>query len=298
VKVLLLHNPTAGGGQTSKESLIRLLSHSDCDVSYLATDDPQLERRVADPVDLLVIAGGDGTVAKVLTHVDSDTAPVTILPMGTANNLANALGIHAPIADLIAGLRNGRTVGLDIGMTEGPWGRQPFFESVGFGALARALGPVNESRVPSRQKIPEGRKALRRVMQDMRPARLQMSLDGRLIEAELLMLELATVGSLGPRLCIASGAKPGDGLLHVAYLPVEQREAMLAWLDHPEDGSAAPTVVQTARRAEVRWQDTPSHLDDYFHDEPAEPADMQAWLQPAAVKVLVPAGADNMSKTA
>ena len=84
----------------------------------------------------------------------------------------------------------------------------------------------------------------------------------------------------------------------IAYLPVEQREAMLAWLDHAEDGSAAPTVVQTARRAEVRWQDTPSHLDDFFHDEPAEPADMQAWLQPAAVKVLVPAGADNMGKTA
>jgi diacylglycerol kinase (ATP) len=290
VKVLLLHNPTAGGGKPSKEDLLGLLSRADCDTDYLATDDPQLERRLTDPVDLLAIAGGDGTVAKVLTHVDGDTAPVTILPLGTANNLAGALGIRGSIGDLVAGLRQSRMVALDVGMSDGPWGLQRFFESVGFGMLAGALGPVNQSRLPSPQKIPEGRQAVRRVLRDMPPTRLRARLDDRLLDEEILMLEVSKVAALGPRLRIAPGAEPGDGFLHVAYLPVERREAMLAWLDDPEEGTDAPTVVRTTRRAEVAWHDTPSHLDDFFHDEPARPARVQAWLQPGTVKVLVPGG--------
>ena len=288
MKVLLLHNPTAGGGQTSKEALIGLLTQAGCDVTYLPTDDPQLGRRIAEAPELLAIAGGDGTVARVLTHVDRDTAPVTILPMGTANNLARALGICAPIPDLIAGLRRGQLRPLDLGLSDGPWGRQRFFESAGFGALAAALGPVNASKVPSSRKIAEGRAALRRLMQDMRPARLQVRLDDRQLDEELLLLELANVPSLGPRLCIAPRADPGDGLIDAAYLPVGRREAMLAWLDDPEPVGPAPLVVQTARRVEVSWHDTPSHLDDFFHEEPAHAASMQASLEPATARVLVP----------
>ena len=289
MNVLLLHNPTAGSKQASKDELIALLSRSGCKVDYLPTDDPALERRVEDPVDLLVIAGGDGTVAKVLTHVDGDTAPVTILPMGTANNLARALGIRAPLAQLVAGMSHGRVVPLDVGMTEGPWGRQRFFESAGFGAIARALGPVNESKVPSRHKIPKGRHAMRKVFQEMRPARLQIRLDGRqLDDEELLMLELTKIASLGPQLCIAPEADPGDGFIHVACLPLGQRKAMLDWLDDPEEGGAAPIMVYKSRRIEVGWHDTPSHLDDFFHDEPQQPCTMRAWLEPSAVKVLVP----------
>jgi diacylglycerol kinase (ATP) len=288
VKVLLLHNPTAGSDQTSQDELTSLLSRAGCDVEYLPTDHPELPQRVTDKVDALAIAGGDGTVAKVLTHLNGDTAPVTILPMGTANNLARALGIRASLPELVAGLRHGRVVPMDVGMSEGPWGRQRFFESAGFGAIAQALGPVNKSKVPSHQKIPQGRHAMREVFQDMRPARFRIRLDDQTFEEELLILELAKIASLGPRLCLAPEADPGDGFIHVASLPVDRRQAMLDWLDDPEDGGAAPMVVRRAREAEVTWHDTPSHLDDFFHEEPQQSATMSAWLEPSAVKVLVP----------
>jgi len=288
VKVLLLHNPTAGNERMPKEDLIKLLSDAGCEVDYLPSDAPDLAQRLHDPVDLLAIAGGDGTVAKVLTEMRGDSAPITVLPMGTANNLARALGIRAPVPALVEGLRHGRIVPLDVGESEGPWGRQRFFESAGFGAIARALGPVNESRVPSHQKIPQGRKAMRQVFQEMPPARLAVTLDDRTLQEEFLMLEISKIASLGPRLCLAPQADPGDGLLHVCALPVERREAMMEWLDDPEEGGAAPMLVYTSRQAEVTWQGTPSHLDDFFHEAPKQPCTMRAWLEPSAVKVLVP----------
>lgn len=287
VKVLLFHNPTAGDDQPSADDLIDMLGKSGCGVAYLASDSPDLKRRLHDPVDLLVIAGGDGTVAKVLTEIRGPTAPVTILPMGTANNLARALGIQAEIPELIVGFGDGRLVPLDFGMTEGPWGRQRFFESTGFGAIATALGPVNEAKVPSEEKIPQGRRAMKRVFHDLRPARLQLVLDGQPVEEELLMLELTKIASLGPKLCLAPSADPGDGLIHVASLPADRRALMMDWLDDPDHGPA-PLIARQAREVEVRWHDTPSHLDDYFHDEPDRPSVMRAWLEPSAVRVLVP----------
>ena len=287
MKVLLLHNPAAGDDQPSADELVGLLGKSGCDVAYLASDSPELKRKLRDAVDLLVIAGGDGTVARVLTEIDGPTAPLTILPLGTANNLARALGISADLAELVAGFGEGRLVPLDFGVSDGPWGRQRFFESAGFGAIARALGPVNAAQVPRSEKIPQGRRAMKRVFHDLRPAPVLISLDGRTVEEELLMLELTKIASLGPRLCLAPAADPGDGWIHVASLPAQRRAAMMAWLDAPDRGPA-PLEVRRARRVAVRWHGTPSHLDDYFHDEPDRPSTMQAWLEPAAVKVLVP----------
>jgi diacylglycerol kinase family enzyme len=289
VRVLLLHNPTAGDDSPTADDLVGILRRAGFSVDYLPTDDPALQRRLTDPVDLLAVAGGDGTVAVVLAQLDGGTAPLTILPLGTANNLARALGIAADdgLPALVAGLRQGRQVPLKFGQSSGPWGRQRFFESAGFGAIARALGPVNASKVPSAEKIPQGRRAMKQVFRELRPARLAISLDGRRTEEELLMLELTRIASIGPKLCIAPPADPGDDFLHVACLPTSSRAKMVEWLDDPESGPA-PLLLRKARRVEVQWRDTPSHLDDYFHDAPAQPCTMQAWLASLAVDVLVP----------
>ena len=158
----------------------------------------------------------------------------------------------------------------------------------GFGAIASALGPVNEAKVPSAEKIPQGRRAMRQIFHDLPPARVRIVSDGKSLEQDVLMLELTRVASIGPKLCLAPQADPGDGLIHVTRLPVERRDAMMRWLEDPEDGGSAPLDRHTAREVEVGWHDTPSHLDDYFHEPPDAPCTMRAWLEPAAVRILVP----------
>lgn len=289
MNILLLHNPVAGDDSPSGPRLVDLLQSAGHAVSCLDSDHPDLGKRLAERVDLLLIAGGDGTVARVLEKVEGACAPLGILPLGTANNLARALGFEGEIPDIVAGLADGRLVPLDFGIAEGPWGRRRFFESAGFGALAAGLGPVNAARVSSAEKIPSGRHALREVFAAMAAVRLEVTIDGVRTDEDLLMLELARIDSVGPKLLIAPQAAPGDGCIHVATLGADGRDAMLRWLDDPEARGAAPLRVRSARRVEIGWQDTASHLDDYFFEAPGQPSRMKAWVEAAAVRMLVPA---------
>ncbi len=269
VKLRLLHNPTASAAGLTADDL----------------------------VGLLVVAGGDGTVERVLADVRGVCAPFGILPMGTANNLAASLGILRTPDELIAELASATTAGeplgptipLDFGVADGPWGRTRFFESVGFGALAAALGPVNAREVASEDKIPEGRRALRRVIRDLPATPVTLSLDdGEAAAEESLLLEIANIGSLGPRLPLSPAVRPGDGCFDVLSLDPRQRGAMLAWLDAPDDCGPAPLTRRRARCVRVRWHDSPSHRDDHFDPPSGSPAKMIASIEPAAVRIRVP----------
>src|SRR5687768_7023753 len=66
-------------------------------------------------VDLLVAAGGDGTVATVAAIALQTGAALAILPLGTANNIAMSLGVKGAVADLIASWTNARHQSLDLG---------------------------------------------------------------------------------------------------------------------------------------------------------------------------------------
>ncbi len=289
MNILLLHNPTAGDDRPSERELVELLRAARHDVSCVATDDPQLAQHLVQKVDLLLVAGGDGTVATVLEKIEGGAAPLGILPLGTANTFARALGIEGEIEALIEGLAAGELVPVDFGIAEGPWGRCRFFESAGFGALAEGLGPVNAARVPSAEKIPSGRHALREAFSRMEPVGLQLTVDGERRDETLLMLELARIDTFGPRLRLAPAATPGDGTIHVVTLAPQAREAMLGWLEDPDTGRPAPVAVRRARQVEVAWEGTASHLDDNFFESPQQPCRMKATIEVAAVRFLVPA---------
>ena len=87
MNILLLHNPTAGDDRPSERELVELLRDARHDVSCVPTDDPQLAQHLVQKVDLLLVAGGDGTVATVLEKIEGGAAPLsriaTTLDAGT-----------------------------------------------------------------------------------------------------------------------------------------------------------------------------------------------------------------------
>ena len=91
MRALLIHNPTAGVNTHQKDSIIAAPPLAHFDVVYVSTRDANVALRNAP--DLVVVAGGDGTVGYVFTHLSDRSVPIGVVPLGSANNIARSLGI-------------------------------------------------------------------------------------------------------------------------------------------------------------------------------------------------------------
>jgi len=261
VKALLIQHKGAGGGSTSRRALSRAIEKAGWKLDYLERKHADAEAiRAAEP-DLVVVAGGDGTVAKVLAMLPDRSRPVALIPTGSANDIARSLGIAGEPEALVAGWDLDRRRRFDIGNAHGPWGCRPFAEGVGFGAFAASLRRVPD--VDGRDKIRAGRDALRATVAEAAPLPLEILVDGERLPSGLLLVEAMNVPLTGPRLPLAPDADAGDGKLHVAFLAASGRGAMLRWLaDADEDDADAPVRQLPGREIVVRGGGAAMRIDD------------------------------------
>jgi YegS/Rv2252/BmrU family lipid kinase len=108
-------------------------------------DARQLARKALDRGDHLIIAaGGDGTIEEVATALIHSSATLGILPLGTMNNLARALGIPLDLPDAALLLAIGATRRVDLGRVVTPDNSIEgyFLETAGIGlsAIATPMG--------------------------------------------------------------------------------------------------------------------------------------------------------------
>ncbi|MGF1624336.1 MAG: inositol monophosphatase family protein [Alphaproteobacteria bacterium] len=248
MRALLFHNPSAGKESHSQRELVALLGEGGYDVGYSSTKSEDFVERLDEPADLVVIAGGDGTIRKVATLLPDRSIPVGILPLGTANNIARSLGIGGSPKAIVDGWRSGRTRRLDVGTAEGPWGTRGFLEAVGWGALA-ASNCKASGKAQGKDKLRHGREVFIRTIRESKPHEQEIEIDGRPIHGRWILIEALNIRSTGPRLVLGARAEPADGMLDVVCVGEEQRSDLLEWLAGPED---APSPVEALRGRHVR----------------------------------------------
>ncbi len=264
-RVTLLHNPIAGDGRPSGGELRELIQRQGYTPIYATTDD-DLDKVLQDPGDLVAVAGGDGTVGEVAVRLLGRGIPITILPVGTANNLARSMGIDGPIDRLIQGWSDGKTRPLDVGFAHGPWGYRPLVESAGLGLFAHAMPVLSALKkgggAPELREavVREDRLALSRLLQEFRARHVDLRIDGRPLAADYIMLEVMNGPMLGPRLRLAPAADPGDGELDVVLIREDDRDRLARWLD---DGARTDPRfdVRSAHSIEIVWHGDPIHID-------------------------------------
>src|SRR5215472_2748836 len=91
MKIGLLHNPGAGHGKRTIAELTMLLKEAGHQVSSASTKGKRWKELLAEPIERIIISGGDGTVSKVVPLLVGKNLPFHILPLGTANNIARCL---------------------------------------------------------------------------------------------------------------------------------------------------------------------------------------------------------------
>lgn len=102
-----------------------------------------------------VAAGGDGTVGAVATHAASADLPLGILPLGTANDIARALGIPLDPAAAAQAIAQGDLQWIDAGQVI-PSQTEPFAEARRPELPASALGAALTAEPSAREPVAGG----------------------------------------------------------------------------------------------------------------------------------------------
>ena len=118
-------------------------------VKYQSSKEKDWKKALKRRCDIIAVAGGDGIVGKVARRMIDSRIPIAVLPTGTANNIANTLGLTGqPLTDLIKGWKTARCVNFDAGVAKGPWGARPFVEGLGVGLFAEAMFRIGDEFLP------------------------------------------------------------------------------------------------------------------------------------------------------
>ena len=292
MKITLIHNPGAGGGQDAS-GLVQLITEAGHQVRHRSTKD-DWKALLQKPADLVVAAGGDGTVRRVALAAAEHGMPFAVIPIGTANNIAKTIGVLGDAGELIESWSDSPRARnpFDLGEVVAPWGRERFVEGVGGGLIGDLISREDEIAADATLLGRATDRALHLLTELVREApvrRWKIEADGTDLSGDYFAVEVMNIRFVGPNLPLAPGAYPGDGLFDVVLLGKAEREPLHAYLEsrlHLASGQLPELRVTQARRVEitapagVRW-----HLDDKNWPS-AEPA-----TKPATLTVNCVAGA-------
>ncbi len=289
--VTLVLNPSAGRGGPSWTKVVDLLRRAGYrgrHVSTKLTNDFSPIARL--PARMVIAAGGDGTVGKVMRAMRGSPIPIAVLPLGTANNIAHTFGVTGPLAEVIASWRHWRPTAVSLAQISGD---RPacVAEGVGMGALADAIAGLPEPAPASHDRnvaLRAARAWLRNHLRTAPPIPC-FKIDDLDLSGRALFVEVTTLSHVGPRLQLVR-APAGGTLLRAVYAEEEHRRPMLDWLaEGAPRGALRLPNLRLGTSVEIAWQGARSHCDDRIVEGTTGARNsMVLALTPRIVRVLVP----------
>ncbi|MFD1104785.1 diacylglycerol/lipid kinase family protein [Sphingobium olei] len=286
MRALLVHNDNAGTDPDPREAIEAVLGAAGIDTIYCAHGDEDLAVALQAPVDFIIAAGGDGTVADVVSEIENADRPIAILPLGGSNNIAHALGVDGPWRDLPGRWSIDQWTWLDRCEADGPWGCKRFVEALGSGVLTDAVDEAEEEPASAAEKQANGRAAFRKALARADPFHCAIDADEWSWEGQCLMVEVMNIGYAGSRLALARNALPGDGMLDVVIVTPDQRDSLLHWAVTPDD-QPCPIPARPAATVRMTVKDRPFRLDDRSPNENLSGA-VDIRIRVPAVRILKP----------
>lgn len=292
-----MHNPTSGYDQPEKEEIFSELKKLGYDhIRYQSTKDANFKNALNEPADLLIIAGGDGTVGKVVKHMKRFDIPVGLLPLGTANNIAKTFNLCRNIAELIGSLSTFKPIPLNIGTTEGFFGKKQFLESVGFGLFAYVITECKKIKKGIREEFDSRNEEismdlvlLKEIMKSYDPSFYHIEIDGHDYSGDYILVEVMNIRYIGPNLNMAENVDPGDDLLDVVFIKEENIPDFMVYINQRLEGKAAQTSLTAVKGRHIRIssQSKDMHIDDHVKGF-EEDIEISIGIAPNKLQILAP----------
>lgn len=227
-RVAVIYNPVAGFRQRGRlRRFLRHLRRLGHEVLLRRTEGPGHATQIArdlDPahVDVVVAAGGDGTINEVANGLIGRPIPMTIAPLGTANVFAFETGLglklsraaRLPSEGLVAEIRPALA------------GKRGFLLMVSAGTDARVVANVDRGIKRYLGKTAYVLAAVREILSG-RPGRIQVTVDGIRHEAGLVVVTHASHYA-GP-FVIAPNVRMGDDSVCVVLLKGVRRRSLVKY---------------------------------------------------------------------
>ena len=287
-KVLLLHNPTAGASHPNAEELLATIHRATgLKPKYFSTKNTDWKDALSKRWDLVILAGGDGTIGKSVRWLKERKTPIAILPLGTANNIAHSLGIEGDLELLLSRLDRASVRSLDVGRAKGPWGVRIFLEAVGVGSIAESVSQSGP-RPPKPIRIDMAREDLQELVENAEPELFELEVDGQKFAGEFLFVEVLNLTFTGPALPLAFHASPDDGLFDAVFLEAKNRKRMLTWLGENPQDAPPPLAVLQGTKVGLVWHGGHLRIDNRVFLPPKKPAKVIITLEKQSFRVIVP----------
>jgi diacylglycerol kinase (ATP) len=260
--VALLHNSSAGSEDHTDAELTRAIERAGHHVVHVVGHVTELTAALHERAcDLVVVAGGDGTVGRAACELSGWQVPIAILPLGTANNTACSLGLPMRIKAAVKSWNGAGRVPFDLGLFDDGVERVRFAECVGWGVFARTIVEARrrDEAGSVRRTLKRDRKLFRSILNEIEPRHYRVDVDGRDCSGEYVLVEILNIPLLGPQLLLSGASDPSDGHFELVLVTDAERAALdqVAKTGKPSSGYR----IERGRRVRVEADDALLHRD-------------------------------------
>lgn len=302
MRVKVIINPRSGRGRAREQTdMINTLGHRFGDLDIVPTQRPRHATELAaiaaaEGYDMVVAAGGDGTVHEVMNGLvgsgDHASLPLGIIPIGSGNDLAYGLGIHEAPEEAVERIFTGRPRTIDLARATDDRGLSRVFQNnlgIGFDAII----VIRTEKMTRIQGFPMYLTAvMQTILFSFDAPYMELTFDGERVNQRALFL----YAGLGPRggggFLITPDARWDDALIDTCLVNPVGRLTMLYMLTRVMKGTHVTSKHVTMRKNREIIARSASPMPIYLDGEMfAYPKDNVRQLTitslPAAVQVMV-----------
>jgi diacylglycerol kinase family enzyme len=296
MKTLVINNLQSGLRNGSIFEFLRKLARDGDEIIMRNTDGhtpiESLFYDIAD-CDLVVAAGGDGTIAAVCHALRNTGIPILPFPAGTGNLLATNLDQPEEPYALVDMVKAGRTLDFDLG--ECSFGTGTEETTRGFAVIAGAGYDATIMENSEQLKEMLGPTAyIAAAVANPTPtiAHFTIELDDRTVETDGIAVLVLNFAKIYPDISITHANDARDGLLEIAVLKPQSAVELLpaffaAFLDRTGGFPHRTDAIETFRSRNVRVESNPPLHLQYDGEAPGYMTPFRARILPGATKLVV-----------
>jgi len=296
-QAVVIVNPTAGRGSAGRSVpvLRELLRDTEYEFDWRFTGargdaETMARNAAAEGTPLVVCVGGDGTLHETANGVLGTNTTIGLIPFGTGNDLARALGLYGHVKIACEAINSGIVRKIDVGVIQGAGfeGKRHFFVLSGTGFDARTAQTVN-SGIRYLSGAPAYVWGSLLTLAKFEPFTLTVTTESETRTLEAMFVSVANAATTGGGMLIAPGAVVDDGFLDLCVVGKVSKATLIYQLTQVFSGAHTrhPAVSMLRGSQITLGADPPQPL--LIDGEVIGTTPAVISVMPKALSILVPA---------